>query len=154
MLTGLGTNGSRALLDRAASTHSDLHCPRPIKLQGSAISVAVLCRGYLGGLTKPAFATRHLSKQVRHRGQVRQSSSLIPWDFGPEEKRIRELQHQDLELSGRQRQDARSGPAKMYGVPPDRACGPPLGLKLRGLNAREGFIAIRTWALQAVCRSP
>ena len=44
-----------------------------------------------------------------------------------------------FELSGRQRQDARPGLAKMYRVPPDRAWWPAVGAPLeRGVRPHRG----------------
>jgi hypothetical protein len=41
----------------------------------------------------------------------------------------------NVEITGRQRQDARHGLAKMYGVPPDRAWWPAVGAPLeRGVR--------------------
>ena len=49
-----------------------------------------------------------------------------------------------FELSGRQRQDARPGLAKMYRVPPDRAWWPAVGAPLeRGVRRQFGQAQLR-----------
>ena len=51
-----------------------------------------------------------------------------------------------FELSGRQRQDARPGLAKMYSVPPDRAWRPAVGAPLeRGVRRHCGLPAVVSW---------
>ena len=48
-----------------------------------------------------------------------------------------------FELSGRQRQDARPGLAKMYRVPPDRAWWPAVGAPLeRGVRPQRGTVRV------------
>ena len=69
-----------------------------------------------------------------------------------------------FELSGRQRQDARPGLAKMYRVPPDRAWWPAVGAPLeRGVRphsaacGRERVLdgnLLRKLGLQELCPSP
>ena len=52
--------------------------------------------------------------------------------------RIKRVMGLTFELSGRQRQDARPGLAKMYRVPPDRAWWPAVGAPLeRGVRHRR-----------------
>ena len=49
-----------------------------------------------------------------------------------------------FELSGRRRQDARPGLAKMYRVPPDRAWWPAVGAPLeRGVRPQLTFLAMQ-----------
>ena len=50
-----------------------------------------------------------------------------------------------FELSGRQRQGARPGLAKMYRVPPDRAWWPAVGAPLeRGVRQRAAVVRVQT----------
>ena len=53
----------------------------------------------------------------------------------------------NVELSGRQRQDARPGLAKMYRVPPDRAWWPAVGAPLER-RVRHAFETARTQMLR------
>ncbi|CAD5373033.1 hypothetical protein RA210_U280008 [Rubrivivax sp. A210] len=63
----------------------------------------------------------------------------MPWRTGknPVASALRHLCGLTFELSGRQRQDARPGPVKMYRVPPARAWWPAVGAPLeRGVRPR------------------
>ena len=73
-------------------------------------------------------------------GTVSWSNGSRPCAFclhGGDEARKGDLRRQTFELSGRRRQDARPGLAKMFRVPPDRAWWPAVGAPFaRGVRPR------------------
>ena len=129
--------GACGLTQRRPPHRRALASPRWCK---SAPSAALSCLrlGQIRDGCRPALRCCTLRTQP---GSQRKELAVAPRPLLLANPRSRRLCGLTFELSGRQRQDAKPGPVKMYSVPPARAWWPAVGAPLeRGVRAhRRGW---------------